>query len=190
MLLKSAVLARVKTGEITLQFRRWTRPTVKAGGQLRSQIGVVDIVSVKRVPRGAITAAEARKAGYETLAALLSDLDARAEGELYRIALKPGGADPRIALRRKTALTAAERADLAARLDRLDVASRAGPWTRATLGAIAEHPGLRAPDLAAAFGRETLAFKRDVRKLKELGLTESLEVGYRLSPRGAAFLKR
>jgi hypothetical protein len=36
-------------------------------------------------------------------------------------------------------------------------------------------------------GRETLPFKRDVRKLKELGLTESLEVGYRLSPRGRAY---
>jgi hypothetical protein len=44
---------------------------------------------------------------------------------------------------------------------------------------------LRAPDLAASLGRETLPFKRDVRKL---GLTESLEVGYRLSPRGRAYL--
>ena len=32
-----------------------------------------------------------------------------------------------------------------------------------------------------------LPFKRNVRKLKELGLTESLEVGYRLSPRGEAY---
>ena len=47
---------------------------------------------------------------------------------------------------------------------------------------------MRAPDLAASLGRETLPFKRDVRKLKELGLTESLEVGYRLSPRGRAYL--
>jgi hypothetical protein len=46
---------------------------------------------------------------------------------------------------------------------------------------------VRAPDLAARMGRETLPFKRDVRKLKELGLTESLEVGYRLSPRGRAY---
>jgi hypothetical protein len=37
-------------------------------------------------------------------------------------------------------------------------------------------------------GREKLPFKRDVRKLKELGLTESLLVGYRLSPRGRALL--
>ena len=35
---------------------------------------------------------------------------------------------------------------------------------------------------------DTQPFKRDVRKLKALGLTESLEVGYRLSPRGRAWL--
>jgi predicted transcriptional regulator len=55
------------------------------------------------------------------------------------------------------------------------------------LGLIAERPATRAPDLAASLGRETAPFKADVRKLKELGLTESLEVGYRLSPRGRAY---
>jgi biotin operon repressor len=49
---------------------------------------------------------------------------------------------------------------------------------------------VRAADLAAGLGRERAAFKADVRKLKELGLTESLEVGYRLSPRGRALLGR
>ena len=43
-------------------------------------------------------------------------------------------------------------------------------------------------DLAARLGRERLDFKTDVRKLKALGLTESLTVGYRLSPRGMAWL--
>ncbi len=47
---------------------------------------------------------------------------------------------------------------------------------------------MRAPDLAASLGRDTQPFKRDVRKLKELGLTESLKVGYSLSPRGRAWL--
>jgi Mn-dependent DtxR family transcriptional regulator len=55
---------------------------------------------------------------------------------------------------------------------------------------ISERPAVRAPDLAASLGRETQPFKTDVRKLKEMGLTESLEVGYRLSPRGRAVLAR
>ena len=76
---------------------------------------------------------------------------------------------------------------LAARLGRLDARR---PWTAATLALIAAHPGRRAPELAALLGRETLAFKQDVRKLGALGLTESLEVGYRLSPRGEALLSK
>jgi hypothetical protein len=53
---------------------------------------------------------------------------------------------------------------------------------------IAARPDVRAPDLAASFGLETAVFKRDVRKLKALGLTLSEPVGYRLSPRGRAYL--
>jgi hypothetical protein len=60
----------------------------------------------------------------------------------------------------------------------------------ATLAAIADQPGTRAADLAAAFGREMLPFKTDVRKLKNLGLTVSLDKGYRLSARGAAYVHR
>jgi hypothetical protein len=56
------------------------------------------------------------------------------------------------------------------------------------LRAIGAHEGERAVELAARFGRDKLPFKLDVRKLKELGLTESLRPGYRLSPRGRAVL--
>ena len=96
--------------------------------------------------------------------------------------------DPRSVLAADADLSPADRAEIDRRLDRLDRASTHGPWTRAVLGAIADHPATRAADLAATFGRETAPFKLDVRKLKNLGLTESLEVGYRLSPRGAAYL--
>ncbi len=76
------------------------------------------------------------------------------------------------------------------RLSRLDATSPTGPWTRATLDIIARCPAVRAGDLAAELGRERLPFKADVRKLKRLGLTESLDVGYRLSARGRAYLDR
>jgi hypothetical protein len=82
-------------------------------------------------------------------------------------------------------------AELHGRLARLDRASRHGPWTMAVLRLIGDHPGVRAADLAARVpGRDRASFKADVRKLKELGLTESLEVGYRLSPSGRALLDR
>ena len=79
-----------------------------------------------------------------------------------------------------------EIAEIRARLDRLDASSSYGAWTRETLDLIDLNPTVRAPDLAAKVGRETADFKKDVRKLKELGLTESLAIGYLLSPRGEA----
>lgn len=112
----------------------------------------------------------------------------KAPAPIWRVELRYAGDDPRIALRSKGELSSDERAALLERLDRLDRASRSGPWTRKVLALIEANPARRAPDLAAELGRETQSFKRDVRKLKELGLTESLEVGYRLAPRGVALL--
>jgi hypothetical protein len=95
--------------------------------------------------------------------------------------------DPRSLLAEDSGIRPADVAAIATKLDRMDARSLSGAWTRETLRLIAEHPGRRAGDLADMLGRERLDFKRDVRKLKELGLTISLEVGYKLSPRGRAF---
>jgi hypothetical protein len=65
-----------------------------------------------------------------------------------------------------------------------------GPWTATTLDLIGQFPGRRAPELAEIAGMETERFKTNVRKLKGLGLTISLGTGYRISPRGEAFLAR
>ena len=176
MLLKRRILDGIVDGSITLVFRRWRKPTVKAGGSLNTAVGVVAIEAIDEVRN--ITTKDAIRASYETLDAL--DADLAAEGTLYRIRVRLAGADPRIALRRKTRIGAAELADIQAKLEQ----------TRPILALIARYPGRRAADLAARLGQETLAFKANVRKLKALGLTESLEVGYRLSPRGRAILAR
>ena len=141
--------------------------------------------AVERVDE--ITPEDARRAGFPDPAAAWEKLRGR-DGDLYRITLRLAGPDPRVALREDAHLDAAARADIAVRLARLDKASRHGPWTHATLRAIERSPEVRAGDLAEQLGRERLPFKLDVRKLKALGLTESLQVGYRLSPRGRAYL--
>lgn len=179
----------MRRGTVDLAFRRWDRPRLRVGTRMRTPVGLIEVVSVQRVSASAITAAEAKRAGAATRAELLGWLGkVRPERPIYRIELRYAGADPRVALREDDALTDAAIADLRARLARLDAASRHGLWTRQALEIIARRPAVRAPDLAAELGLETVVFKRDVRKLKELGLTESLEVGYRLSPRGKTLL--
>ena len=189
MLFRQRFWAGLADGSVTLAFRRWKRPTVKVGGRLTTPAGVLAIDDVQVIDERDITEADARRSGFADRAALLDELAGK-EGELYRIAIHRAGEDPRVALRERTDLGDDEAAEVAARLGRLDRASAHGPWTDSVLRLIAERPGVRAGDLAESVGRERLAFKADVRKLKALGLTESLEVGYRLSPRGRAWLAR
>ena len=75
------------------------------------------------------------------------------------------------------------------RLDKWDAASKDGPWTRRTLELIQQQPGVVSTVLAKQMRRERLVFKALVYKLKDLGLTYSLEIGYCLSPRGRAYMK-
>ena len=184
MLFRNHILRGIERGEITLAFRRWQRPSVRSGGTLNTTIGVVRVGTVKRVVESSITGREARAAGYESINDLREELDRRSIGNVYRIEVGYAGEDPRIALRNQDRLTALDLAEIEKRLDRLDRASRHGRWTAATLGVIRAEPGVRAADLAPRVGQEKDKFKLNVRKLKNLGLTESLETGYRLSPRG------
>jgi hypothetical protein len=187
MLFRPVELTAIEAGEVDLAFRRWDRPRVRVGSQLRTPVGLIEVTSVDVVPTRSLTRQDALRAGAPTLAALREALAARAERPIFRVGLRFAGADPRVSLR-DTLPDDAEVERIRAGLDRLDRASPIGPWTAGTLELIDENPGVRAPELAARLGRDTAGFKRDVRKLKERGLTESLDIGYRLSPRGRAYI--
>ena len=188
MLLPKSTWAGVADGTITVAFRRWKRPTVRTGGTLRSPAGLLAIDEVVPVEPDEITDADARLAGAADRAEVLAFLDGRDEGVPYRIRFHLAGDDPRDALAADDRLSPADIADLRARLDRKDRGDPRGPWTRRLLRLIGDHPRVVARELAPRLGWERDELKRDVRKLKALGLTLSHEVGYELSPRGHAFL--
>jgi len=183
MLFKQAILERIGRGEVTVAFRRWRRPTVRPGTLLHTAVGLLAIGEVEPVPASVLTEKSARAAGYPDLTALKQELFPG--GRLYRITFRLAGADPRIALREDATVDAA----LLARLARLDT-GKAGPWTERVLRLIEAHPEKRAADLSARLKVEKEWFKVNVRKLKNLGLTESLETGYHLSPKGRALLRQ
>jgi predicted transcriptional regulator len=183
------IVDAIRDGRVDLAFRRWERARVRPGSRLRTAVGVLEVETVEVVERTSLGDEEARRAGFESTEDLLAMLDERDRGEIHRIELRYAGADPRVELRAKADLSDRELGEIARKLERLDEAGRHGPWTRAVLELIAKKPEVRAEELAAEMGREKLPFKRDVRKLKELGLTISLNPGYRLSPRGKAVLR-
>ena len=187
MLLNPAVAAGIRDGTVTAVFRRWDVPRVRTGGTQRTSAGVIRFGAVDLVEADQLTEDDARGAGMASLAALIKANHKGPGSRLYRIEVFFDRPDERVALR-EAVPTVQELADIDAVLNRMDRGRRTGPWTRPMLQMIAEQPATRAPDLAASVGRETQPFKLDVRKLKELGLTHSLPVGYELSARGRAYL--
>lgn len=188
MILTMAVARGVADGRVTQVFRRWARAGVRAGSTLRTAAGVVSIDAIEQVDPSTLTDADAAAAGEPSADAVRAGLRGTAGDPVFRIRLSPAGPDPRDALSATGSLDDTEIETITAALARLDRASRRGPWTRSVLDAVAANPGLRAADLAAGLGVEKDPLKLDVRKLKNLGLTHSLETGYRISPRGAAYL--
>jgi hypothetical protein len=188
MLIKDEVIEEIRSGKITVLFRRWSRPGAKAGGTQLTQGGLVGIDAVDRIEAEEITGLEAREAGYPSAEDLLVHLAYR-EDPIYRIRVYWAGDDPRVALRDNAELSGTELADIIAKLDKLDNNGKRGLWTREYLQLIHDMPATYSGLLANHLGIEIPQFKPWVRKLKALGLTESLEVGYRLTPRGNKVLK-
>ena len=176
-------------GSVRLTFRRWEKPHVRPGGRYRCHpIGVLEVDGVERVPAGSIGEADARAAGFSSRDELLSFMSEGPAGpltpdtEVWRVALHFGGDGDRVEIALDDHLSREDVDRLARRLERL------GEWTIPTLRLIRRRPRIAASRLAASLGRERDPFKVDVRKLKRLGLTQSFEVGYDLSPRGRALL--
>ncbi len=189
MLLRRTTLDGIGDGTISLAFRRWRRPTVRTGGTLLTGVGQLEIRCVVAVELSDISDADARRAGAASRDALVGELTARPGGQIYRIEFGRIGPDPRVALRESPIESAEDRDRLLARLQRMDDAAP-NAWTLDVLAAMAAHPGERAADLCRRVGQTRDVLKAHIRKLKALGLTESLDVGYRLSRRGRDLLKQ
>jgi hypothetical protein len=185
MLFRQDILQGIADGRVTLAFRRWRKAPPADGFTLRTPIGVLCLEHVRVIDDSDITPSDVQRTGM-TLDALRASLEG--DGTLLRMELRLAGDDPRIALR-QTRPGEDDLAAIAARLDKFDAAAR-HPWTAKYLGLIAANPGTVARELAPKVNSELPPFKRRVRQLKELGLTESLEVGYRLSPRGVDVLAK
>lgn len=180
------VLEGLEAGTIDLVFRRWTKQNVRPGDTLHLSAGVIAVDSVEIVDPAAITDAEAVRSGAESANSVRGTLRGDLDAPVYRIRLRYLGPDPRHALSADAELSERDVADIRKRLSKMD---KRRPWTHETLRLISDNAGRRAQELADLLGREKDPLKVDIRKLKNLGLTLSLEVGYRISPRGAAYLR-
>ena len=180
-------------GDVTLTFRAWKTSRVKPGGRYRCHpIGVLEVDAVEAVQVADITSSDAVRAGFRDRDELTGYIAEKSGSEpsvsLWRVTFHHGGDGDRVALALDTTVDPAARREIAGALAKLDARSADGPWTKKTLALIAAQPRVAASELARRLKRDKLALKADIVKLKKLGLTQSFEVGYELSPRGSAYL--
>ena len=180
---------RVAAAEITVTWRLWKYAHVKPGKVYASGFavgGAIAVEDVRVVPASEITDADALEVGLPGATALIdyarSHTGREVSGDtlLYRVQFhfEPvGPPKPQYSLD-----------EVSIRLQRLDKASRAGPWTLTALRLIEENPGVVARNLAVEMGMPRDDLKVNVRKLKALGLTLSLPVGYELTELGQSYL--
>ena len=179
---------RIRSGEIRCTVRIWQRPHVKVGGRYALGGGAIVVDRMYETRFDDITPALAKRCGF---ASLVDALKTAKHGAGERVFVIDFHYDSKASARPTPAtgvVSAQELAELAQKLEAMDRRSRIGAWTQATLRAIETRPGVLAARLARSLGRPRDEFKRDVRKLKNLGLTFSLEIGYRLTPKGEALL--
>ena len=181
----------LRDGSITVAFRRWRSAQVVSGHQYRTGAGLVLAESVHTITPADITPALARDAGFDDVEAAVADLRGDPELPLYCIRFRPlAGPDPRDQLASTANLSDDDVQAIGKRLARMDEASKRGPWTIAVLQQIAAQPAVSSALLAPELDWDRPDYKLHVRRLKALGLTISLDVGYRISPRGAAYLAK
>jgi hypothetical protein len=178
---------RVANGEITVTWRLWKYAHVKAGRTYASGFdGSIVIEDVRTVRAADVTDTDAREVGQPDAAALIDFARSHTgrivepDTVLYRVRFHYDPSDPPKPQHSLEEVTK--------RLDRLDRASPRGAWTLETLRLIEENPGVVSRELAEQIGMERADFKVNVRKLKGLGLTLSLLVGYELTESGQAYL--
>lgn len=190
MLFKQIHLVGIKSGEITVAFRKWKRVSVKSGSLLHTSVGLLEIGEIRVVNEIDITEEEAIQAGFISKKQLLKSFLSNNGGHIFKISVRYHSEDPRIKLREETVISEQRYTDLKKKLQKLDDYSKYGHWTNKVIYTIKENPNLHTIGIAKLTGFEKEWLKLNIRKLKNLGLTISHTVGYEISPLGNEYLKK
>lgn len=84
MLLKRELVEDIRGGKVDLIFRRWSRPTVKAGGTLKTRLGTMAIKAIDDLKPEDVTPEEARRAGFADLDSFQCWLATMKPGHLFQ----------------------------------------------------------------------------------------------------------
>ncbi|MCZ6709378.1 MAG: hypothetical protein O7B25_03355, partial [Gammaproteobacteria bacterium] len=174
----------IRAGRVSCSFRTWKAPQAKVGGRYNLHpAGAIEVTALRQIRFADADHRQVEQSGFADTEALRAYLNVDDNDLVYLVEFRYlGEVTVRVPPRQK--LNAEQGRSLADKLTRMDRRSSRGPWAHRTLALIYQQPGTRAADLASVLGWDTAPFKVNVRKLKHLGLTLSLDTGYRLTDRG------
>jgi hypothetical protein len=178
----------IRAGSVCCSFRTWPSPQAKVGGQYNLHpTGAIEVTALRQIRFADAGHRQVRQSGFPDTEALRAYLKVDDNDLVYLVEFRYLG-EVTVKVPPGQKLNARQARSLANKLTRMDQRSGRGPWAHRTLTLIDQQPGTRAADLAGVLGWDTAPFNANVRKLKQLGLTLSLDTGYRLTDRGVALL--
>ncbi len=192
MMFKGKFHPGIKDGSITRTYRYWKRPQAVAGNFYKiNPIGHIRVTAAGPTTESRIRTAHAIASGFESRKALIEYISEHktSEATLYCVEFVYEG-------RRRdkepdqTSLADDDEFDKLAKALATRDKNSGMSWTHPTLALIGENRGASSAILAEQLGRDRAELKKDVRKLKSLGLTNSLEVGYELTDRARSYLRK
>jgi hypothetical protein len=145
------------------------------------------VTAIEDVSADDISDDEAGQSGFESAPALLEYLGDGTERDIFCVKFTYLGVVRKTGPDQSVIGDAAEFELLAGKLDSKDKGDR-GAWTIDTLKLIRTCPATSSAILADRLNRDQAELKKDIRKLKHLGLTVSLDTGYCLSDKGVSYL--
>jgi hypothetical protein len=189
MLFRNRFHAPISRGEVTRTVRAWSRPQARVGGRYAVGGTLIEVTAIGQRQLAELTEEDAKHCGVTSTAALVAEMGRTSRGQtpehVWVIDFRAVGPVPA----REPVGVSAEAVGIARKkLEAMD-ARAPTPWTGMFLALIGARPAVAARYLAEDVGMERLAFKADVRRLKALGLTNSLEVGYELTELGRAVME-
>ena len=189
MLFKQKHLEGIKAGTVTLAFRKWKSTQLKRGSLLKTDVGIVEITDIAIINEPHINEIDAQKAGFINLESLMKSIYSAEIGKIYKIHVRFLKETQAKKIKEKISLSQSEIDSYKAKLLQMDKYARNGFWTKDILTSIKDNPKLSATQLSLKTGKTKEWLTQSIRKLKNIGLTVSLDPGYDLTPTGKLLME-
>ena len=175
----------IAAGTLTRTYRRWKSPQAKVDGTYNIHpYGAILVTSISQLRLQDASIKDIQQSGFDSANAIAEHLKTSLNETVYCVHFRYIGTDA-VKQIDTGRLPTIELEAISIKLMRMN---KTKLWTHHALRLVRDQPAKRAADLAPILEMDLPTFKRNMRKLKNLGLTLSLETGYQITARGTQMI--